>query len=68
MHKNTYPIALTDISTIVIDSNLPKQEKIAAYIRQIKTPQHYKCGKFVITERHTANGPTIEDCLKGMMA
>ena len=68
MHKNSYLITLIDISTIVIDSNLPKQEKIAAYLRQIKTPRHYKCNKFTITERHPADGPTIEDCLRGLMA
>ena len=67
MHKDIYPITLTDISTIIIDSNLPKQEKIAAYLRQIKTPRHYKYKKFTIIERHPADGPTIEDSLKGMI-
>ena len=68
MPKSQVPINLIDIRTIEINNNLSKREKINAYIRQIKTPHYYKCGKFTITERHPATGPTIEDCLKGMMA
>ena len=57
-----------DISTITVEQNLSKSEKIVEYIRQIKDPLHYNCGKFTITAYHPKNGPTLEDCLQGMMA
>ena len=35
MYKNLYD-ELVDISTIVVEQDLPKQEKLAEYIRQIR--------------------------------
>ena len=59
---------LVDISTVVVEQNLSKLEKTVEYVRQIKDPLHYKCGKFIITAHHPENGPTLEDCLQGMMS
>lgn len=64
--KNT--AELVDIRTVMVEPDLPKREKIVEHVRQIKDPLHYKCGKFTITECHPLTGPTIEDCLQGMMA
>ena len=58
---------LVDIATIKIDPNLSKIEKLIEYIRQIKDPFHYKCGKFIVTACHPESGPTLEDCLHAMM-
>jgi hypothetical protein len=59
---------LIDIRTVSVDKNLPKQERIAEFIRQIKDPYHFKCGKFIVTARYAENGPTLEDCLQRLMA
>ena len=56
-------IELVDISTISIDKNLPKHERIMEFIRQIKNPYRFKCGKFVVTAHFADNGITLEDCL-----
>ena len=58
---------LVDISTVSVNKDLPKQEKIAEYVRQIRDPYHYRCGTFTITARFSKDGPTIEDCLQGMV-
>ena len=59
---------LVDIRNVSVDKNLPKQERIAEYIRQIKDPYHFKCGKFTVKVRFAQSGPTLEDCLHRLMA
>ena len=59
--------SLVDIRDVAVDSSLPKEERIAEYLRQIKDPFHFKCGKFTVTVRFTETGPTIEDCLQRLV-
>ena len=59
---------LVDIRDISVDKALPKQARIAEYVRQIKDPYHFKCGKFTVTARFAEGGPTLEDCLLRLMA
>lgn len=59
---------LVDISTVMVERDLPKLEKTIDYVRQIKDPYHYTCGKFTVTARFPDTGPSLEDCLQGMMA
>ncbi len=58
--------ALVDIRTVAVDNTLPKRERIAEYVRQIKDPYHFRCGSFTVTAVFTSNGPTIEECLQGL--
>ena len=60
--------SLVDIRNIKVDKNLPKQERIAEFVRQIKNPYRFRCGKFTVTARFTENGPTLEDCLQRIIA
>jgi hypothetical protein len=55
---------LVDIRTITINSDLPKNERIADYLRQIKDPYHYRCGEFTVTVKFAEKGPTLEECLR----
>ncbi|MGL6200403.1 MAG: DUF6870 family protein [Lachnospiraceae bacterium] len=57
---------LVDIRDVHVDPSLPKEARIAEYLRQIKDPHHFKCGKFTITARFTEDGPTIEDCMHNL--
>lgn len=59
---------LKDIRTISVDKDLPKQERIAEYIRQIGDPYHYRCGKFTVTNVYAHGGPSLEDCLRSLLA
>ena len=68
MLENINSSDLIDIRSVSVDRNLPKQERIIEYIRQIKNPYRYKCGKFTIVEKHTVGGPSLEDCLRRLMA
>ena len=58
---------LVDINTVFINKNLPKQEKIVEYNRQIKNPYCFKSGKFIITARFSGDGVTMEERVKGFL-
>ena len=68
MQNNIYKADLVDIRDVSVDKSLPKQERIAEYIRQIKDPYHFKCGKFTVNVRFAESGPSLEDCLHRLMA
>ena len=59
---------LVDIRDVHVDKNLPKQERIAEFVRQIRNPYHFRCGKFSVTARFSEDGPTLEDCLQRIAA
>jgi hypothetical protein len=58
---------LVDIRDVKVDDSLPKRERVIEYIRQIRDPYRFKCGKFTVTARFADNGITIEDCLRSIM-
>ena len=46
---------LVDINTIEIDEDLPKKEKIAEFIRQIKNPYCFRVGKMIVKNVYSSN-------------
>lgn len=58
---------LVDIRDITVDKSLSKEERIAEYVRQIKDPYCFKCGKFIVRARFADNGVTLEDCLQRLL-
>lgn len=54
---------LVDLKDIQIDPALPKEERIASFIRQIKNPYCYKCGNIVVKVGFE-EGSTLEEQLK----
>lgn len=58
---------LVDIRDVSVDPNLPKEERIAEFLRQIKNPYHFKCGKFTVRARYNEDGPSLEECLKQIL-
>mgnify|MGYP000989022828 CR=1 FL=1 len=59
---------LVDIRDVRVDKKLPREERIAEYVRQIKDPYHFRCGKFIVTAHYAEDGPSLEACLRGMVA
>lgn len=39
---------LVDIQDVIVDKSLPKEERIADFIRQVRNPYLCKCGNMVI--------------------
>lgn len=58
---------LVDIRDVHVDPNLPKDERIKEYLRQIKNPYCFKCGDFTVHARFSKDGPTLEECLKQIL-
>jgi len=62
-----FPGSLVDIRDVIVDKNLPRDERIAEYVRQIKNPYCFRCGKFTIRAKYNENGLPLEECLKGIL-
>ncbi len=58
---------LVDIRTVTVNNELPKEERIADFIRQIKNPYLFKCGKYTIKAVFSENGQTLENCVKSLI-
>ena len=66
--KAIKPNVLVDIRTVSVNKSLAREARIAEFIRQIKNPYRYKCGKFTVTAKYADTGLTLEDCLLQMMS
>lgn len=58
---------LVDIRSVKIDRTLSYEERVADYVRQIKNPYHFRCGKYSIRVSFNENGPSIEECLRNLL-
>lgn len=61
------PSELVDIQSISIAPSLPKEERIATYLSQIKNPYHFLCGDIEIHVCYTSDGPPLIECLKQLI-
>ena len=58
--------SLVDISEVHVGKDLNKKERVREFIRQIKNPYRYRCGKFIVDSRYIKNGLSIEDRLQSI--
>lgn len=58
---------LADIRDVSVDHNLPKEERISEFLRQIQNPYCFRCGKFTVRAQFAENGVSLEDCLKQIL-
>ena len=58
---------LVDIREVSVEKNLPKEQRIESFVRQIKNPYRFRCGDFVVNASFSSNGMTLEECLKGIL-
>ena len=56
--------SLVDIRAVKIDESLPKEQRFADFLRQIKNPYCFRCGKTVVKLNFADTDTTLEDCLK----
>ena len=59
--------ALVDIREVAVNKELPREERIAEFVRQIKDPYHFKCGRFTVQASFAVGGATLEECIKGIL-
>ncbi len=64
---NMETASLVDIRDISVDKNLTREERVAEFVRQIKNPYCFKCGRFTVRAQFAENGASLEDCLKRIL-
>lgn len=67
MNSSPAGIPLADIRDVSVDQSLSKEERIAEFLRQIKNPYCFRCGKFTVRAQFSDNGVSLEDCLKEIL-
>ena len=58
---------LVDIRKVSVEKDLPKEQRIESFVRQIKNPYRFRCGDFVVNASFSSSGITLEECLKGIL-
>ena len=58
---------LVDILDVSVNKELSRDERIAEFVQQIKNPYHFKCGRFTVQASFSAEGATLEECIKGIL-
>ena len=58
--------SLTDITDVNVNKELSKKDRIKEFIKQMKNPYIYKCGKFIVNSKYTKNGFYMEDQLRSV--
>nr|WP_314464389.1 hypothetical protein [uncultured Clostridium sp.] len=61
------PDMLVDINDTKINVKLPKEERILDFIRQIKNPYCYRCGKVVVKISFSDTDATLEDRMESLL-
>ena len=56
--------SLADISKIHIDPRMPREQRLADFVRQIGNPYCYRCGKVVVKVSFAETDGTLEDRLE----
>lgn len=56
--------SLVDINEIQIDGKLPREQRLAEFVRQIGNPYCYRCGKVVVKVSFANTDATLEDRLE----
>ncbi|GFI12281.1 hypothetical protein IMSAGC007_04761 [Lachnospiraceae bacterium] len=55
------PETLVDIRTVEIDDALPKEERLASFIRQIKNPYCFRVGNVVVKNVYSSDDVSLRD-------
>ena len=58
---------LIDINDVKIQTELPREERIADFIRQIKNPYLFKCGNVVVKIEFSDTVTTLTEQMKQYM-
>ena len=54
------PDTLVDIRTLEIDKTLPREQRMAEFVRQVKNPYCFRVGKVAVSVSYSGDGVTFE--------
>lgn len=52
---------LVDLRTVRVNTDLPKSERLLDYLRQIKTPNCYTIGKYIVCLSFSDTAPSAQE-------
>lgn len=55
------PNSLTDINDVKVNKHLPREKRIVEFLRQIKNPYCFRCGKVVVKASFSQDDVTLEN-------
>lgn len=58
---------LVDIRSVSVSKKLPREARIAEFVRQIRNPYRFRCGDCVIEASFANTSATLEDRLRGLI-
>jgi hypothetical protein len=58
---------LVDINDTKVNTKLPREERILDFIRQIRNPYCYRCGKVVVKISFNDTDATLEDRMESFL-
>ena len=56
--------SLVDIREVQVDGNLPREQRFEDFLRQIRNPYCYRCGKIVVKVSFAETDATLEERLE----
>lgn len=56
--------SLMDIRDVKVDGRLPREQRFSDFLRQIRNPYCYRCGKMVVKISFSDTDATLEDRLE----
>lgn len=59
--RTVAPETLVDVTGIVIDESLSKEERKAEYLRQVKNPYCFRVGDVVVKNVYSNDGVTLQE-------
>ncbi len=62
--RTIQPDSLEDLEKVKINMNQPVEERMKEFIKQIKNPYFFRCGKLIVQVEYSDTDKTINDCLK----
>ena len=62
--RTIQPDSLEHIENVRINTDLPVEERMKEFVRQIKNPYFFRCGKLIVQVEYSDTDKTINDCLK----
>ena len=58
---------LTDLSSVVIDSEKSKEERMLDYLRQVKNPYYFKVGDVAVRLVFEEGGRSFQQCMEELV-
>ncbi len=58
---------LVDIRDVSVNKELSVLNELQNSFSKSKNPYHFKCGRFTVQASFSAEGATLEECIKGIL-